>query len=61
MIVCLCNRLNEADVHSAAEAGARDGDDVHAHHGVAAQCQCCLELMDRMVGEVWTRACSAAE
>ena len=61
MIVCVCNRLNEAQVRCAAEAGAECAHSVHAHHGVKPNCGCCLDFMNEMVRETWSAARSAAE
>ncbi len=49
MIVCVCNRLNERDVRTAIERGARGRDQVHACLGADIQCGACLDWVQDIV------------
>ncbi len=48
MIVCVCNRLNDARVHGAIRDGARSADEVYAHCGVKRNCGRCQETIEQM-------------
>ncbi|MCH8859243.1 MAG: (2Fe-2S)-binding protein [Proteobacteria bacterium] len=50
MIVCVCNRLNDAKIRAARDLGARCVDDVFACHGVRRNCGSCLETMQALLG-----------
>ena len=41
MIICVCNRLNDAKVRDAIARGAATPDQVYAHHGVRKVCGTC--------------------
>ena len=49
MIVCVCNRLNEAKIRAAVASGAACPDDVYAHHGVRKNCGRCQETIETML------------
>jgi len=51
MIVCLCNRITEADVRAAARAGATDPDQAYASLGCEPQCGCCLDYAQEVIDE----------
>lgn len=51
MIVCLCNRLNDAAVRQAIDSGAARPEDVHTRCGVEVGCGGCLKHIDAMLGE----------
>ncbi len=49
MIICVCNRLNDAKVHGAINAGANSAEDVYAHCGVKRNCGRCQETIELMI------------
>jgi bacterioferritin-associated ferredoxin len=49
MIVCVCNRLNEAKVRDAIACGAATPDQVYAHNGVEKVCGTCQETIATLV------------
>lgn len=51
MVICICNRLRETEVHGAIARGARCAEDVHASCGANVNCGCCLETIDAMVDD----------
>ena len=51
MIICVCNRLNEAEVREAVAAGARNPEAVYAGCGVNRNCGCCVPMMEQMIAE----------
>ena len=51
MIVCVCNRLNEAKIREALAAGAVTPEQVFAYHRVRKNCGQCLETIEEMVDE----------
>ena len=51
MIVCVCNRLNEARVRQSIAAGAKSADDVYALCGVKRNCGRCQETIVEMLDE----------
>ena len=51
MIVCVCNRLNEATVRGAILAGADSADQVYACCGVRKNCGRCQETIEIMLDE----------
>jgi bacterioferritin-associated ferredoxin len=51
MIVCVCNRLNEAKVRGAILSGAECADDVYARCGVRKNCGRCQETIEDMLDE----------
>jgi bacterioferritin-associated ferredoxin len=54
MIVCVCNRLNEARIRAACEAGPGHAQDVYALCGVKRNCGRCQETIAEILDE--TRA-----
>ncbi|MGQ0741598.1 MAG: (2Fe-2S)-binding protein [Alphaproteobacteria bacterium] len=48
MIVCVCNRLNEAKIRAAFRAGALTPEDVFAFYKVRKNCGRCLETIEEM-------------
>jgi bacterioferritin-associated ferredoxin len=51
MIVCICNRLTEADVRKAARCGAPTPDEAYASLDCEAQCGCCLDYVQEIIDE----------
>src|SRR5258706_7743488 len=51
MIVCVCNRLNEAKIRGAIACGASSPDQVYAHNGVRRICGTCQETITAMLQE----------
>ena len=51
MIVCVCNRLTEAEVHAAARAGASTPDAAFARLDCEPQCGCCLDYVQEIIDE----------
>lgn len=51
MIICICNRLNEAAVETAIACGARSPDCIQAHHGKGFNCGRCRDMMADMLAE----------
>ena len=51
MIVCVCNRLTETEVRSAARAGAATPDAAYAHLRCEPQCGCCLDYAQEIIDE----------
>ena len=49
MIVCVCNRLNEAKIRAAIASGVACSEDVYAHHGVRKNCGRCQETIEEML------------
>jgi bacterioferritin-associated ferredoxin len=49
MIVCVCNRLNEAKIRDAIACGAATPDQVYAHNGVKKVCGTCLDTIVALV------------
>lgn len=49
MIVCVCNRLNEAKIREAIAQGASSPDQVYAHNGVKKVCGTCQETIKALV------------
>jgi bacterioferritin-associated ferredoxin len=49
MIVCVCNRLNEAKIREAIACGASSPDQVYAHNGVRKVCGTCQETIKALV------------
>ncbi|MGO8712214.1 MAG: bacterioferritin-associated ferredoxin [Rhizomicrobium sp.] len=52
MIVCVCNRLNEAKVRDAIACGAASPDQVYAHNGVEKVCGTCQETIVALVEDL---------
>ena len=51
MIVCVCNRLNEAKIREAIARGAATPDQVYAHNGVKKVCGTCQETIEALVAD----------
>jgi bacterioferritin-associated ferredoxin len=51
MIVCICNRITEADVRKAARAGAPSPETAYAFHGCEVQCGCCLDFAQEIIDD----------
>ena len=51
MIVCVCNRLNEAKVLRAIACGAASSEQVYAFNGVSKVCGTCHETIEAMVDQ----------
>jgi bacterioferritin-associated ferredoxin len=51
MIVCVCNRVNEARVRAAIDDGACSPDEVYARCGVRKNCGRCQEMIAEMLDE----------
>jgi bacterioferritin-associated ferredoxin len=51
MIVCICNRVTEAEVRKAAGAGAPTPEKAYAFHGCEVQCGCCLDYAQDVIDE----------
>jgi len=51
MIVCVCNRLNEARIRAAIERGAETADEVYSGCGVKRNCGRCQETIEEMLVE----------
>ena len=51
MIVCVCNRLNEARIRAAIARGAECADEVYAGCGVKRNCGRCQETIEEMLVE----------
>jgi len=49
MIVCVCNRLNDAAVSAAIESGVSAAEDVHAQCGVEVSCGGCLKHIEGLI------------
>ena len=55
MIVCVCNRLNEAKIRAAIACGVACSDDVYSHHGVRKNCGRCQETIEAMLDDAENR------
>jgi bacterioferritin-associated ferredoxin len=51
MIVCVCNRLNEARIRAACEAGPARAEDVYGLCGVKRNCGRCQETIAEILDE----------
>jgi bacterioferritin-associated ferredoxin len=51
MIVCVCNRLNEARIRTAIRSGAGCADEVYARCGVERNCGRCQDEIEQMLDE----------
>jgi bacterioferritin-associated ferredoxin len=49
MIVCVCNRLNEAKIRGAISCGASSPDQVYAGCGVKRKCGTCQETIAELL------------
>jgi bacterioferritin-associated ferredoxin len=54
VIVCVCRRVSDRDIHRAVDEGARSFDDVQTDLGVATACGSCLDC----ARTTWAEACS---
>ena len=60
MIVCVCNRLNEARVRAAIADGAETPAGVYAGCGVKRNCGRCQETIENMLDDADVRLSEAA-
>ena len=51
MIVCICNRITEAEVRKAARAGAPTPEKAYACLGCEVQCGCCVDYARDIIDE----------
>ena len=51
MIVCICNRLNEAKIRGAISCGANSPDEVYAGCGVRRKCGTCHQTIEELLQE----------
>jgi bacterioferritin-associated ferredoxin len=52
MIVCVCNRLNEARIRTAINGGAETPDEVYSGCGVERNCGRCQDAIAELLEEV---------
>jgi bacterioferritin-associated ferredoxin len=51
MIICVCNRISDHEIRSAARAGATCCKQVFGGKGTAAQCGSCIDAMGEILDE----------
>lgn len=51
MIVCVCNRITESEVRTAARCDAATPEAVYACHGCEVQCGCCIDYAQQVIDE----------
>jgi bacterioferritin-associated ferredoxin len=51
MIVCICNRLTESEIRSAARGGAPTPEAAYACHDGEVQCGCCLDYAQELIDQ----------
>jgi len=51
MIVCICNRITEAELRKAARSGAGTPEAAYASQGCDVQCGCCLDYAQDVIDE----------
>ena len=56
MIVCVCRRVSDRDIHRAARDGVQSFDELQAELGVATVCGNCADC----ARDTWARACGVA-
>ena len=56
MIVCVCRRVSDRDIHHAARDGVQSFDELQAELGVATACGSCADC----ARDTWARACGGA-
>ena len=49
MIVCVCNRITESEVRTAARCGATTPEAAYGCHGCEVQCGCCLDYAQEVI------------
>ena len=54
MIVCVCRRVSDRDIHRAAREGVTTFDDLQTELGVATACGACTDCAQ----ETWAQACA---
>jgi len=54
MIVCVCRRVSDRDIHRAAREGVATFDDLQTELGVATACGACIDCAQ----ETWAQACA---
>lgn len=58
MYICICNAVNERQIHAAVEAGATTLADLQFELGVATCCGCCAEMaQEYLPGGRCSRVC----
>jgi bacterioferritin-associated ferredoxin len=55
VIVCICRRVSDRDIHLAVREGARSFEDVQGDLGVATACGSCLDC----ARSTWAEACGS--
>ena len=56
MIVCVCRRVSDRDIHRAARDGVQSFDELQAELGVATACGSCADC----ARDIWAHACGVA-
>lgn len=56
MIVCVCRRVSDRDIHRAAREGVSSFDDLQADTGVGTACGSCVDC----ARDTWADACQCA-
>jgi bacterioferritin-associated ferredoxin len=56
MIVCVCRRISDRDIHRAAREGVGSFDDLQAETGVGTACGSCVDYAQ----DTWDEACQCA-
>ena len=51
MIICVCNRITEAEVREAARCGTASPDQAYARLGCEPHCGCCLDYAQEIIDE----------
>jgi len=51
MIVCICNRITESEVRTAARCGAKSAEEAYACQSCEIQCGCCLDYAQEVIDE----------
>lgn len=61
MIVCVCNRVSEHDIHEAVRDGNHTFDDLQIATGVSTYCGCCRECAEDVLSEARGMHATGAE
>ena len=63
MVVCICNRITEAEVREASSKGARTPESAYAQLGCEPQCGCCLDYAQELIEEerARVRICASSQ
>jgi bacterioferritin-associated ferredoxin len=51
MIVCVCNRITESEVHEASRKGALTPEAAYAQYDCEVQCGCCIDYAQEIIDE----------